>query len=322
MSTLTGRPLVKDSGSSAESGGVLIPALIVLVIAGSVSAGVATLVSSGAVTGTDRSDSERAFYVVDSMRALYRSSGEIECRPEDISGQEFGSDTGFECQPRENPDADDGCYREANAIMRGWAGGDSLESAEAVHQVCVTLGAGGGVPEEFRYDDPDDYDSGPAYFGDNVEVTGNYTFDDRVFFGDQGKIGGNVKVEGDLCMAEGGEVQNPTGALTANVDGDACFEDGIELHQNSQFGGDVYFRGSYTVGTSQAFNQGGIDGRAYLYQDPSLSSTNVGRLCTPSEIEDENSICYRGSADWCPASCADGYNDSGGETGRVWGYRR
>ena len=107
--------------TGSQSGSILVVALVILVIAGSVSAGVAHLVSSSASVSANTLQSEQAFYIAESAARM------ASCP---TSEQSLGNGF-FTCD--ESQCGDD------RKLIRAGVGGSDLGSSQAFHQLCVPI---------------------------------------------------------------------------------------------------------------------------------------------------------------------------------------
>ncbi|MFO7857547.1 MAG: hypothetical protein R6V11_01350 [Ectothiorhodospiraceae bacterium] len=120
--------MASTSSPTHDTGSIILSALVLLVVASVLAAGVARLVSSGTVASSDRVLVERALFALESARFSGQSCTDLQNDPETMP-----SGAAFTCQPG-------ACERdglEDQDVLVGFAGGDSPDDARAVERVCT-----------------------------------------------------------------------------------------------------------------------------------------------------------------------------------------
>lgn len=308
---------------SAAEGVALLPALLVLVLAGTITAGVAVLVSSAYEGGADRLDADRALYAAESGRLLARA-GRVVC---DGTAYLLGARTGFLCELE--AETCGGLDR-----IVGWSGGASLETSLATQEICAFAGGAGRVLDEFDPDRTEDVRYGDNIsisggnrtfrniaFGDNLSLSGKAIFQGEACFGDNANLSGNPDFEPDLTgvsIACFGDDATISGAGSGcDFSGEVHAGSNMRISGSPTFCGDAYFGPGLTItgaqggGNEPAFQAKACFGDTRGDAHPRLPDDGI--YFDDPEYDER---CHR----TCPANCADGGMPGAGGSG--WSYGR
>ena len=197
-----------------QAGGILLAALAILLVAGSVSAGVAHLVSSSSEGSVNSLNSEQAIFSAESARYLL-SQEDTSCgdltNPQQIGDESFY----FTC----NPDPDY-CANEEQVGLLAWVGSTDPANSRSTHRICII------PPSDSSCEPPpsswSEAEEGACYApesGNQVTVSGN----DRP--GTAVTIQGNLTING----AAADDFDSPIcilGDININGDPDGAFPGG------------------------------------------------------------------------------------------------
>lgn len=292
----------RSGADERESGGVIVPALLVLLVGGATAAGVASLVSSGKEAGADRSDGERAFFIAESVRLLG-------CPNE---GQEQSlSNGGFLCEESHLCGGRD--------LIVAWTGSPVREQSLASHTICATRRGGNGNGDVLDEFDPDQTEN--VTYGDDITVSGggNKTFR-NVAFGNNFQLDGAATFEGEACFGDNADFSGNTN-FEADLTGTslACFGSGASLSGSGgqeDFAGDVFFGPNSSI-TGNA-SAGGNVCVAEAEGDSEVEFKGGGTVYY-SDTEGYEENCGSG----CPADCASqvpALNGGQQNGGTSWGF--
>ena len=242
---------------SAQSGSILVVALVILVIAGSVSAGVAHLVGSGSTISANALQSEQAFYIAESVAR----SGPCE------EGS-YGKDNHvghYNCVPGGAPCDSDQWH------ITAWIGNENQDNAQATHQICAPDPTIFSELDESECQDPDsvDWDDPPRCICSKSDP------EQDECDGETGFNPSDIK-DTSISIVVGGDMHFPGGASAHDFDYPVCVRGNI----------------SYTGNEPPTFNEGGCLTGEFDHHQNYSGAPNAGLdECTVEDFTSGNIPC-------------------------------
>lgn len=186
--------MTAEPDKARERGSIILASLIVLVVAGAVSAGVAALVAATSETSADRFESEASFYAAESARVILQGGNAEALGEEPI---QLG-DRGYFRRITNSSRCEEGLE-----LIVGWYGDEEMAEARGVHTICA---ASFGRLTQEDCEDPSEVDWKDPPTCVDGELWGDSPSPNEL--PPPGQLGPGVIVFGDLYLRGGGQANN------------------------------------------------------------------------------------------------------------------